>query len=114
MDGARELRENEPGWRPALLGQQYAFGDGFYDLFVNFVDAEVAGDENDAGGFAGGDLSVLFPDAAMEGVVLLLEAVLVLAGLRFFAGVAAAGAGQGGVERGQKQQGEVGLKVTAD
>ena len=76
--------------------------------------AEVAGDEDDAVGFAGGDLAILFPDAAVEGVVFLLEAVLVDAGLGFVAGVAVAGAGEGGVEGGQEQEGEVGLKVAAD
>ena len=55
---------------------------------------EVAFDEDDAVGFAGGDFAVLFPDAAVEGVLLLLEAVFVVAGLGFVAGVAAAGAGE--------------------
>ena len=61
-----------------MRGEEDAFGDGFDDLLVDFVDAEVALDEDDAVGFAGGDFAVLLPDAAEEGVVLLLEAVLVL------------------------------------
>ena len=97
-----------------MRSEQQTFGDGFGDLFVDLVDGEVAGDEDDAVGFAGGDFAVLLPDAAVEGVLLLLEAVFVLAGLGFVAGVAAAGAGQAGVEGGQQQESEVGLKIAAN
>ena len=65
--------------------------------------------------FAGGDLVVLLPDTAEEGVLLLLEAVFVWC--RSWASrrvVAAAGALQAAFERGQQQEGEVGLHVAAD
>ena len=81
---------------------------------MDFVDAEVAFDKDYAVGFAVGDLAILFPDAAVEGILLLFEAVFVFAGSGFIAGVAAAGAGQRCVERGQEQEGEVGLEISAD
>ena len=99
---------------PGLLCEQEAFGDSFDDLFVNFVDTEVAFYQDNTVRFAGGDLSILFPNAAVEGVLLLLEAVFVFAGLCFVAGVAVAGAGERGVEAGQQQESEVGLEVAAD
>ena len=78
--------------------KQQAFGHGFDNLLVDFVDGQVAGDQDYTVGFAGGDFAVFLPHTAMEGVLLLLEAVFVLAGLGLIAGVAAAGAGQGGIE----------------
>ena len=47
-----------------------ALGDGFEDLLVDLVDREVAFDEDDAAGLAGGDFAVLLPDAAKEGILL--------------------------------------------
>ena len=91
-----------------------ALGDGFDDLLVDLVDGEVALDEDDAVGLAGGDLAVLFPDAAEEGVLLGFKAVFVAAGFGFDAVVAAARAGQRRFEAGEKQKGEVGLKSAAD
>jgi hypothetical protein len=44
---------------------------------VDLVDREVAFDEDDALGLAGGDFAVLLPDAAEEGVLLRLEAAFV-------------------------------------
>ena len=66
-----------------LRGRDDALGDGLDDLLVDFVDGEVALDEDDAVGLAGGDFAVLFPDAAEEGVLLRLEAVFVAAGFSF-------------------------------
>ena len=97
----------------AVEGDQ-TFGDGFYDLFVDFVDAEIAFDDDDAVGFATGDLAVLLPHAAEELALLLLEAVFILAGFGGVLLVAAACAGEACVERWKQQQGEVGLKVAAD
>src|SRR5579863_9136481 len=56
-----------------------AHGHGLDDLFVNFVNSQVAFDENHAFGFARGDLAILLPDASMKGVVFLLESASVLA-----------------------------------
>jgi hypothetical protein len=81
---------------------------------VDFVDGQIAFDQDDAAGFAGGDLVVFLPDAREEGVLLLLEAGFVEAGIGLDVLVAAAGAGQAEFERGQQQQGQVGLKVPAD
>ena len=97
-------------------------GDGFYDFLVDFIDCEVAFDQDYAGWFAEGDLAVFLPDADVEGVVLRFEAVFVRSGLRAGFGVglglytlvAAAGADQRGFEARQKQEGEVRLEVAAD
>jgi hypothetical protein len=43
-------------------------GDRGNDFPVNFIDGMVAFNEDDAGGFAGGDLGVFLPDAAVEGI----------------------------------------------
>ena len=91
-----------------------AFGYGFGDLLVDLVDGEVALDEGDALGLARGDFAVLFPDALVEGFLLLLEAVFILAGLGGDAVIAASGAVQADGERGQQEQGEIGLQVAAD
>ena len=81
-----------------------ALGDGFEDLLVDLVDREVAFDEDDAAGLAGGDFAVLLPDAAEEGILLRLEAAF--AGTRFGldAIVAAARAVERGCKAGQKQK----------
>ena len=78
---------------------------------MDFVDGEVALDEDDAGGFAGGDFLVFLPYAAVEGVLLQLEAVFVLAGFGVFALIAAAGAGQRGFKGRQEQESQVRLEV---
>jgi hypothetical protein len=91
-----------------------AVGYGGGDGFVDFFDGEVAFDEDDAGGFAGGDLTVLFPDAAVEGVLFSFKAAFVETVLRGDALVAPAGAGQAGFETGEQQEGEVGLEVGAE
>jgi len=83
-------------------------GDGFYDFLVDFIDCEVAFDQDYAGWFAEGDLAVFLPDADVEGVLLGFEAVLVRSGLRAGFGVglglytlvAASGADQRGFEAG--------------
>ena len=77
-----------------LRASENPLGDGFDDLLVDFVDGEVAFDQDDALGLAGGDLAVFLPDAAIESVLLGLEAVFVAAGFGFDAVVAAARAGQ--------------------
>ena len=94
----------------AMAGGHEALGNGFDDLLVDFIDAEIAFDEDDAVRFAGGDFAVFLPGAAVEGVLLLLEAVFVFAGLLVGALVAMAGAGEAGFEGGQQQQGEIGLQ----
>ena len=54
-------------------------GDRFDHLLVDFVDAEIAFDDNHAVRFAGGDLAVLLPDAAVKFVLLRARS-----GLRLF------------------------------
>ena len=88
--------------------------DSFRYLLVDFVDGKVALDTDDAVWLAGGNLSVFFPDATEELVLFGFETALVFAGLLFRAGVAAAGANEGGRETGEKEDGEVWLEVTAD
>ena len=83
------------------------------NFFLDFFDAVVSVDDDDAVGFAGGDLFVLVVDAAVELVGLALEAVFVGALPLDVALVAAAGALQGGLERGQQEDREVGLEVVA-
>ena len=82
----------------AVLECHQAFGNGLDDLFVNFVGAEVAFDEDDAIGFAPGDLTVFLPNAAEEFALFLLKAVFVLAGFSGRALIAAARAGEACVE----------------
>ena len=60
--------------------------------------------------FAGGDLAVLLPDAAVKGVLFLLEAAFVGAFLFGAALVAAARAGEREFQRGQQQQRQVGFR----
>ena len=81
---------------------------------MDFVDGELAFDEDYAGGVAAGDLAVFFPDAAVEGVLLGFEAGFVGAILVGGALVASAGAVEGSFKAGQQQQGEVGLEVSAE
>ena len=68
---------------------------GSDDLLVNFFDGVFAFYEDNAVRFAEGDFTVFLPDAGVEGVLLRLEAIFILSGLRLDALVAAAGAGQG-------------------
>ncbi len=65
--------------------------DYFFDAGLNVVDGGVVADGDDSLGFAGGDLFVLFVDAAVEVVGLALETVFVGALLFYVAQVAAAG-----------------------
>jgi len=88
--------------------------DGCGDLFVCFVDREVALNQDDAVGLAAGDLVILFPYAAVKGVLLGFKAGFVGAVLVGGAVVAAAGAVKGGFKGGQQQEGQVGLEVAAD
>src|SRR5580704_4335682 len=81
---------------------------------MDLVDSEVALNEDDAVGLACGDLAILFPDAAEEGVLLGFKSVFVAACFGFHAVVAAAGASQRRFEAGEEQEGEVGLKAAAD
>jgi len=112
------FRPSEQSWlrrRSVFWAEgQEALGDGFDDLLVDFVDGEVTFNHDDAGGFAGGDFAVLLPDAEIELFLFALEAAFVLAGFLKRALVAAAGAGERRVERGQEQEGEVGLEVGAE
>jgi len=115
MDGARGGAE----WfgfkvSGVLVEGEESLGYGFDDLLVDFVDGEVAFNEDDAGGFAGGDFAVFEVDAEVELVLFLLEAAFVVAGFLKGALVAGAGAGEGGVKGGQEQEGQVGLEVGAE
>jgi hypothetical protein len=83
------------------VGGEQQFGDGFDDLFMHLVDAQVAADQDDAVGFAGGDCAVLFPYTADAGVLFLLNSALVLAGICGVSVVEAAGAVEAGGERWQ-------------
>ena len=59
------------------MGFAETHGNGFDHLLVDFVDAEVAFNDNYALRFAGGDFAIFFPDAAVKIVLLLLEAAFV-------------------------------------
>ena len=59
------------------MGFTEAHGDGFDHLLVDFVDAEVAFDDHHALRFAGGDLAVFLPNAAVKFVFFALEAAFV-------------------------------------
>ena len=87
---------------------------GLDDLFVDFVDAEVAFDDHDALRFAAGDGAILLPDAAEEGLFLAFEAAFVLAGLGLDAIVAAASPLEADFKRGEKQNRQVRLKIAAE
>src|SRR5580704_1740817 len=89
-------------------------GHGLGDLFVNFVDGQVAFNKNHPLGFARGDLAILLPDALIKGVVFPLESAFVLAVLLGDPVTAAPGAVETELERRQQQQGQVGLETTAD
>ena len=65
---------------------------------MDLVDAQVAFNQDHALLLAGGDFAVLLPDAFVEGILLSLEAAFVLAILFGSALVAAAGAGQRGLQ----------------
>ena len=97
-----------------MHAQDELFGHGFDNLLVNLVDGEVAADADDTIGLARGDFTVLFPDAAVEGVGFLLEAVFVGAGFGLDAGVAPAGARERGIEGRQQQEGQVRLQAAAE
>ncbi len=81
---------------------------------MDLVDGEIAFNEDDTLGFAGGYLAVFFPHAAVEAVLLSFEAVFVAAGFRFHAVVAAARAGERRLKSGQEQKREVGLESAAN
>ncbi len=59
-------------------GAELLFDEGA-DLAVDVLDGTIAVDDGDALGLAGGDGAVLIVDAAVEGLVLVLEAAFVLA-----------------------------------
>ena len=79
------------------------FGNGFDDLLVSFIDAQIAFNHYDAVWIPAGDLAVLLPYAAEELALFLLEAVLVLAGSGGVFLVATSGAGEARVEGGKQQ-----------
>ena len=97
-----------------MFNDNEAFRDSFDDLFVDFVDGEIALDEDDPVWFAPGDFAVLLPDAAEERIVLCLEAALVLAIASLHAHVAVAGALERCLKAGKEQQCEIGLQAAAD
>src|SRR5579862_1645279 len=77
-----------------------AHGDRFNDLFMDFFDCQIAFNDDNAVRFAGGDFAVFLPYAAVKGILLLLEAPFIFAGLQGGAIVAAAGAVETLFERG--------------
>jgi hypothetical protein len=87
---------------------------GSYNALVDLFDGEVAIDYDDTHIVAGGDFAVLVVDPGEEVGLFLLKAVFVVAGFLGMAGVAAAGATQGGVEVGEQEEGEIGLEVAAE
>ncbi len=99
------------GSRKEASGAKFLVDEGC-DLLMNDVDGAVAFDDDDAGGVAGGDLAVFVVDAAVEELVLALEAGFVALGTGG-AVVAAASAVEGLVKIGEKQDGEVGIEPTA-
>ena len=91
-----------------------AHGHGLDNLFVNFVDGQVAFNENHAFGFARGDFAILLPDALIKGIVFPLESAFVLAVLLGDAVTAAPGAMEAELKGRQQEQGQVGLETAAD
>jgi hypothetical protein len=81
---------------------------------MDFVDGQIAFDQDHAIRFARSDFAVFLPDAAVKSIVLGFEAILVFAGFGFDAVVAPAGAGQRNFEAGQEKQSQVGLQVSAN
>ena len=90
-----------------------SFRDGFDDLLVDFIDAQIAFDHHDTVWFPTGDFAVLFPHALEELALLLLEAVFILAGLCSVLLIAPASADEACVEGRQQKQRDVRLKVSA-
>ena len=69
-----------------------AGGYGSDDLLVDFIDGVVAFNEDYAMLLPQCDFAVFFPDAGVEGILLRLEAIFILAVLRLDTLIAAAGA----------------------
>ena len=80
----------------------------------NGGDGGFVGDHDNAALIASCDLAILFIDSRVELIAFALEAVFVGAGLLDVAVVAAAGAFEGGGERREEEEGEIGLDVVAD
>src|ERR1039458_4750175 len=59
MNGSRNTARPVVQVSAGPAGGEQPLGDGCGDFFVDFVDGQVAFDEDDAVGFAGGDLAVL-------------------------------------------------------
>ena len=94
---------------------QQTFGHCFHDLLVDFVNAKVAFDENNALGLAARDLVIFLPDAAEEGILFLFEAAFVGAILRGGADRCdAVRASRPIASEGKREEGEIGLQVAAD
>lgn len=91
-----------------------ALGDGLGDLLMDFVDGEIAFNEDNALRLAHGNLAVLVPDALIEGFLLLLEAVFVVTCLSGYAVITPAGSLQADGKGRQEEQGEVWLQIAAD
>ena len=89
---------------------------GYYFKYAlsNGGDGGFFRDNDNAVLIASCDLAILFIDSRVELIAFALEAVLVGACLLDVAGVAAAGALEGGGEGREEEEGEVGLDVVAD
>jgi hypothetical protein len=86
----------------------------FKDALGDGGDGGFVGDNDYAVLIASSYLTILFIDSRVELVAFALEAVFVGAGLLDVAVVAAAGAAERGGQRGEKEDGEIGLYVVAD
>jgi len=91
-----------------------AGGYGSDYLLVDFVDGVIAFNEDYAMRLPQCDFAVFLPDAGVEGVLLQLEAILVLAVLRLDTLIAAPGADERRLEAGEKENGQVRLKISAE
>ena len=79
------------------------FGNGFDDLLVSFIDAQIAFNHYDAGWIPAGDLAVLLPYAPEELALFLLEAIFILSRLGNVLFISTPGAREAGLKR-RKQQ----------
>jgi hypothetical protein len=88
--------------------------DYFKDALGDGGDGGFVGDDDDSSLIASRYLAILFIDSRVELVAFALEAVFVGARLLDVAVVAAAGSLEGGGQRGEKEEGEVGLYIVAN
>ena len=95
-----------------------ALRDSFDDLFMDFVNAEVALNDDYALWLASGDLAVFVPDSAVKGLLLLFEATFVETSLGALAVIAVARTSEisakAGFEGGEKEHSQIRIQFAAN